>query len=794
MVPGTKAHILSYVSPIQPQPQQIPSSQKINVNDNDINIPFEERQGYLFFGYDNHANQKALEWFYQNVFPSLPVDQPFHIAGMITANIPQFCNCPPNNVEKNATQQCQSTQPNVICHGALPEEDLQSLIQNSLVAINPVLEPSGVATKTCRALALGTPVVVSDLDGTFPETIKTKTSPSLQKENVDVVFKHGAMICKALDHNCIISSLKIMLTNSVKWNQASQSGPTYISRAYGMNQYKRDWMNILESLFGDEAFIRIIVDGDAKSEGESMAAQNWHIANILNSFPEFHVSVMGTLEPPILGVNQVNPPKRQLLKSIPKYSWKRLLFPGRYKTMQSPFETGFQADILIRQKWPPSMTSLPLKFCGPGCRVVQILPWEFGALPKSWMNSLTQNVDWLWAPSEYNRKIYDTSGFDPSRSTVVSAGIDCESLFKSVTQSILHDGIVSQDSNFLSKDNNGSASHSRPVHFIFSGGYIPRKGVDTILETWDEAFCNNREVKLILHTSYELGYSDDERDKMNLIISKCSNIEWMHQTWLSREEHIRLMRSADIYLAPFRSEGFGLPIAEAIVLGLSVIVSVGGTSADDFVLGNEFHSNHVQGQNREIIYPVPVTAQECTHEPCRGDQLCVFSPCKKMFHKKEFRCACETLVQKPSWFEVNGADLKKQMLQAYQDVKSDRIESDGQVVSDIINASANMKVCWSNLRETYHENVISALENERKRKIPNFTVNSPRMLRRRDQQKMYIEIFISSLIFIWIIWSKRQRNNVKRCNYDIIIEWKRKFKLYHWSILSKRQTKFSKVK
>ena len=45
----------------------------------------------------------------------------------------------------------------------------------------------------------------------------------------------------------------------------------------------------------------------------------------------------------------------------------------------------------------------------------------------------------------------------------------------------------------------------------------------------------------------------------------------MHaQEALSHAEMLRLYRSADVYVSPYRSEGFGLGTLEALTLGLQV--------------------------------------------------------------------------------------------------------------------------------------------------------------------------------------------------------------------------------
>jgi len=381
MVPAVPTIKLSYVSPVQPNMQGTRLSNSKS---------FSQRTGYLFFGYNNFANNEGMNWFASNVLSKIEPDHKLHIAGKVY--LPSLCKCK----NYDTAFDCTGRKPNIVCHGALSDEELDELIASSRVAINPVMEPSGVATKTCRAMAHGTPVVVTDRDGTFTST------------NISI----GGKRCKFDDTaaNCMAQHLNQLLNVESIWKEASLASPAFVAENYGAGKYKRDWLSIIEKITEAPRF-NVLLVGNADFNGESLASQNWHIANMLNKDlgDLVQVTVLADkLDPPIEGVNHAVWTDRS----------------------SSPLETGYQADLVIRQNWPPDFSPMPDSICGSGCRVCNILPWEFGSLPSVWMAQIQQNVDFLWAPSEYNRLVFEKSGFSSSNTAVAPAGVDCKTLLE----------------------------------------------------------------------------------------------------------------------------------------------------------------------------------------------------------------------------------------------------------------------------------------------------------------------------------------------------------------------------
>src|SRR5262249_56186160 len=75
------------------------------------------------------------------------------------------------------------------------------------------------------------------------------------------------------------------------------------------------------------------------------------------------------------------------------------------------------AEVEVRHQWPYDF--------GPSqSRLAVIQPWEFGAIPLEWVGPIDRNVDELWVPSEYVRRMYVAGGVDPDRVVVVPNGVD----------------------------------------------------------------------------------------------------------------------------------------------------------------------------------------------------------------------------------------------------------------------------------------------------------------------------------------------------------------------------------
>jgi len=213
----------------------------------------------------------------------------------------------------------------------------------------------------------------------------------------------------------------------------------------------------------------------------------------------------------------------------------------------------------VHHHWPPSWSS-PAE----GAWVL-IQPWEFGGLPDSWVEAIADRVDEIWCPSSYVRDCYIRAGLPPERLVVVRNGVDLDLYRPAGPRYPLRT--------------------ERTTRFLFLGGTIARKGIDVLLNAYRQAFGPADDVCLVVKAHGSDGaYRHNNLD--HLVREAADDptgpeIELV-EGHLSSAEIAALYRSCDVLVHPYRGEGFGLPVAEAMASGLPVVVTAGG-ACDDFV-------------------------------------------------------------------------------------------------------------------------------------------------------------------------------------------------------------------
>ena len=210
-------------------------------------------------------------------------------------------------------------------------------------------------------------------------------------------------------------------------------------------------------------------------------------------------------------------------------------------------------DVISRNLYPPRVNDLESKF-----NIIHSYGWEESGLPKKWISDFNDYLQGISVMSSQVKKILIDNGVKIPIS-VVGIGLD-------------HIDQIESDISFKVK--------ARKYKFLHLSSCFPRKGIDILLQAYMKAFTINDDVSLIIKTF------DNPHNDLSEILDKLKKDNNLFPDVVVIKDDLTdsqiktLLLQSDALVAPSRGEGFGLPIGEAMRLGIPVITTSWGGQVD----------------------------------------------------------------------------------------------------------------------------------------------------------------------------------------------------------------------
>ena len=223
--------------------------------------------------------------------------------------------------------------------------------------------------------------------------------------------------------------------------------------------------------------------------------------------------------------------------------------------------TPTHAAVLSRNLYPPRVADMPRIADGHGTvNTLHCWGWEEGAVQVQWVADFNTHLTGISTMSRFVRKVLIDAVV---KVPVEVAGIGVDHWLR-----------VTPDPSYSVPE------QLKAFVFLHVSSCFPRKGVDVLLEAYGQAFTGEDDVSLLIKTF---------PNPHNRVHELLASAQGQHSNYphvvivekdLSPEQLKALMTVGDALVAPSRGEGYGLPLAEAMLMDIPVITTAYGGQMD----------------------------------------------------------------------------------------------------------------------------------------------------------------------------------------------------------------------
>jgi len=178
--------------------------------------------------------------------------------------------------------------------------------------------------------------------------------------------------------------------------------------------------------------------------------------------------------------------------------------------------------------------------------------WESTRQPDSFFKKWME-FDQLWVPSQWQRQCTIEQGADPNKVKVVPEGVDITTFYpEEVNHNDYNDG---------------------RFKFVLFGRWDYRKSTKEIIEAFLKTFDESEPVDLILSIDNKFASDGYDTTENRLIKNGFDDERLKVKHFPSREDYVTYLKKGHIFLSCARSEGWNLPLIEAMACGTPSIYS-----------------------------------------------------------------------------------------------------------------------------------------------------------------------------------------------------------------------------
>lgn len=221
---------------------------------------------------------------------------------------------------------------------------------------------------------------------------------------------------------------------------------------------------------------------------------------------------------------------------------------------RAPLTSAQEAHVCSRNLYPPRSSGMHAPW-----NIMHAYGWEESNFPHEWAQDFNDNLQGLTVMSEHCRKVLIDSGVSIPIE-VSGVGVDHWDRIQAKPEAPLQ---------------------ARTFRFLHVSSCFPRKGADAMLEAYGRAFSGKDDVSLVIKT-----FPNPHNDIHEwLSEARAKHNDFPHVVVI--EEDLEdaslkaLYQQCHALVAPSRAEGFGLPMAEAMLSGLAVLTT-GWSGQTDF--------------------------------------------------------------------------------------------------------------------------------------------------------------------------------------------------------------------